>query len=114
MTTELLLLYSADGEIVVQRAKVSEPVGSVESKEWAGHGGLKERGLSLSERCPLASRRDGSLRKPGGLWGPVSRASRIVNPILFSPCSQPALRWALIAFCIKLPVLSLAAKPFAT
>lgn len=51
-TTGLLLLYNADEEIVVQRDKVAGPVCSVESKEWAGCGGLKERGLLLSERCP--------------------------------------------------------------
>lgn len=52
VTPGLLVFYKADEEIVVQRDKVAGPVGSVESKEWAGHGGLKERGLSLSERRP--------------------------------------------------------------
>lgn len=49
-----------------QRDKVAWPVGSVESNEWAGPGGIKERGLSLSERC-LSPFADSLLEV--GAWG---------------------------------------------
>lgn len=48
-TTELLLLYSADEEMVVQRKSLGQHMCGVMGSD---RGGVKAMGLALAKRCP--------------------------------------------------------------